>query len=50
MKTDREESTPPGLVNRGPVAPEDYAEQVANSKVFLGIGRPEISPSPYLAL
>ncbi|KAJ9103192.1 hypothetical protein QFC21_002615 [Naganishia friedmannii] len=50
LKTDSEDDTPPGLVNKGPVAREDYYEQVANSKVFLGIGRPEISPSPYLAL
>ncbi|KAJ9119148.1 hypothetical protein QFC22_003639 [Naganishia vaughanmartiniae] len=50
LKTDSETTTPPGLVNRGPVAREDYYEQVAHSKVFLGIGRPEISPSPYLAL
>ncbi|KAJ9122974.1 hypothetical protein QFC24_004012 [Naganishia onofrii] len=48
--TDVEQSTPPGLINRGPVPSNDYTRQVATSKVLLTIGRPEISPSPYLAL
>ncbi|KAJ9119145.1 hypothetical protein QFC22_003636 [Naganishia vaughanmartiniae] len=47
---DVEQTTPPGLTNRGPVPSKDYTKQVATSKVLLTIGRPEISPSPYLAL
>jgi hypothetical protein len=49
-ETDVEQSTPPGLINRGPVPSNDYTRQVATSKVLLTVGRPEISPSPYLAL
>ncbi|KAJ9103197.1 hypothetical protein QFC21_002620 [Naganishia friedmannii] len=49
-ETDVEQSTPPGLINKGPVPSANYTQQVANSKVLLTIGRPEISPSPYLAL
>ena len=51
LKDDEEEQdTPEGLVNRGPLSMEEYNDQVAHSKAYLGIGRPDISPSPYLAL
>jgi hypothetical protein len=49
-ETDEEQETPEGLVNRGPLSMEDYNDQVAHAKAYLGIGRPDISPSPYLAL
>lgn len=49
-KTDDMQDTPEGLVNRGPLSMEEYTDQVAHAKAYLGIGRPEISPSPYLAL
>jgi hypothetical protein len=49
-ESDLEQDTPPGLINRGPVPSANYTRQVAESKVLLTIGRPEISPSPYLAL
>lgn len=45
-----EQDTPEGLANRGPLSMEEYNDQVAHSKAYLGIGRPDISPSPYLAL
>lgn len=49
-ETDIEQETPEGLVNRGPLSMADYNDQVAHAKAYLGIGRPDISPSPYLAL
>jgi hypothetical protein len=47
---DPEQDTPEGLVNRGPVGMEEYNDQVAHSRAYLGVGRPDVSPSPYLAL
>jgi alpha-1,3(6)-mannosylglycoprotein beta-1,6-N-acetyl-glucosaminyltransferase len=49
-ETDLDQETPEGLVNRGPLSMSDYNDQVAHAKAYLGIGRPDISPSPYLAL
>jgi hypothetical protein len=41
---------PPGLINLGPLKRDLYDQKLAESKVLVGIGRPEISPSPYSAL
>jgi hypothetical protein len=41
---------PPGLNNLGPLKRAEYDRKLAESKVLVGIGRPEISPSPYAAL
>lgn len=41
---------PPGLINLGPLKRDVYDQKLAESKVLVGIGRPEISPSPYSAL
>jgi hypothetical protein len=41
---------PEGLYNLGSLSRSNYDRKLAESKVLLGIGRPEISPSPYSAL
>ncbi|KAI5450299.1 hypothetical protein NCC49_003210 [Naganishia albida] len=42
--------TPKGVVNRGPVSRDEYTAEIGHARVFIGIGMPAISPSPYLAL
>lgn len=44
------QSTPEGVVNRGPVDRDTYTAEIGHARVLIGIGMPAISPSPYLAL
>jgi hypothetical protein len=41
---------PPALTELGPQRPEAYMELLSSVRVLLGIGKPEISPTPYEAL
>lgn len=41
---------PEGIVNLGRQDRLEYQEVLSKAKVLMGIGRPEISPSPYVAL
>lgn len=44
------DNLPPGVQSVGRVSRLEYEDLVAGSKVMLGIGHPEISPSVYTAL
>ncbi|KAJ9093528.1 hypothetical protein QFC21_006362 [Naganishia friedmannii] len=44
------QSTPEGVLNRGPVGRDEFTEEVGKARMMIGIGMPAISPSPYLAL
>lgn len=41
---------PTALTELGPQTPEAYMELLSSSRALLGIGKPEISPTPYEAL
>ncbi|KAJ7907097.1 hypothetical protein B0H13DRAFT_701526 [Mycena leptocephala] len=41
---------PDGLTSVGLLPTAEYDRQLANTKVLLGIGRPQISPTPYASL
>lgn len=41
---------PPELNNLRELSSEGYSKLVANQRALLGIGKPEISPSPYIAV
>lgn len=41
---------PQAIEDLGPQDPEVYRELLSSAKVLLGIGKPEISPTPYEAL
>lgn len=49
---DKDPSTPlpPMFNNQGLMSRKEYTSLMSNSRAMLGIGDPEISPSPYLAL
>ncbi|WRT65802.1 uncharacterized protein IL334_002751 [Kwoniella shivajii] len=38
------------IVNLGQIGPDRFRNEVASSKIMIGIGNPPLSPSPYLAL
>ncbi|KAK4684439.1 hypothetical protein P7C73_g5734, partial [Tremellales sp. Uapishka_1] len=39
-----------GVENVGKIGPEEFARELARSKMLVGIGQPWLAPSPYLAL
>lgn len=48
--TRAEHRVPQGMRNIGQQNRDDYVKILSQSKVLLGIGRPEVSPSPFVAL
>ncbi|ORY24886.1 hypothetical protein BCR39DRAFT_561348 [Naematelia encephala] len=40
----------PGVTNLGKIGPELFTEELAKSRVLVGIGQPWLAPSPYLGL
>lgn len=47
---DPKKPVPDGMIKLGQQSKYDYELLLANSKALMGLGRPEISPSPYNAL
>ncbi|WVW85125.1 hypothetical protein I302_107162 [Kwoniella bestiolae CBS 10118] len=39
-----------GVVNLGKIGPDQFLDELANSRILIGVGNPPLSPSPYVAL
>lgn len=49
-KNETPEEIPPGIEALGPLSKLEYTRRVGSVRAMLGIGAPELSPSPYEAL